>query len=119
MPARSLIKTQWIYCWRGGGGGGEGGGGGGGRGGGGHGVGSGHSAEEGQNPLAEHAPPPDRIRWRIVSPRTESASGFCPPGQNPLADCVRGDTFFWKGGGTKSAMTPAYYLPNHTNACVK
>ena len=79
----------------------EGGGGGGGT----------HSAEEGQNPLAEHVPP-DRIHWRIVSPRTVPASGLCPPGQNPLADSVRGDTFWvggggggGGGGGTKSAMT--------------
>ena len=62
---------------------------------GGGGGGGTHSAEEGQNPLAEHVSP-DRIRWRIVSPRTESASGLYPPGQNPLADCVRGDTF-WGG----------------------
>ena len=35
-----------------------------------------------------------------MSPRTESAGGFVPPGQNPLADCVREDTiFFWGGGG--------------------
>ena len=27
-----------------------------------------------------------------VSPRTQSASGFCPGGYNPLADSVRGDT---------------------------
>ena len=75
MPTRSLIKRNGFIV--GGGGGGT------------------HSAEEGQNPLAEHVPP-DRIRWRILSPWTVPASGLCPPGQNPLADCVRGDTF-WGG----------------------
>ena len=30
--------------------------------------------------------------FQKVSPRTQSASGFCPGGYNPLADSVRGDT---------------------------
>ena len=34
---------------------------------------------------------------------TKSASRMCPPGQDPLADSVRGDNNW---GGTKSAMTP-------------
>ena len=37
--------------------------------------------------IADFVPP------QLLSPRTESASGLCPPGQNPLADSVRGDTF--------------------------
>ena len=51
-------QTQWIYCWR---------------------EGGTHSAEEGQNPLAEHVP------------RTESAGGLCPPGQSMPVDCVPPD----------------------------
>ena len=46
---------------------------------------------------------------------TKSASKMCPPGQNPLADSVRGDNNWGGGGGggggTKSAMTPAYFTP--------
>ena len=37
--------------------------------------------------IADFVPPPQK-----VSPRTQSASGFCPGRYNPLADSVRGDT---------------------------
>ena len=47
---------------------------------------------------------------RIVSGGggTQSASGYCPGRHDPLADSVRGDTFWGGGGGgTVSAVTPA------------
>ena len=56
-----------------------------------------------------------------TSPWTESASGLCPPGQSPLADCVQGDTCLGGGGGgggTKSAMTPALQI-NLMRTCIR
>ena len=45
---------------------------------------------------------------------TKSASRMCPPGHNPLAEFIRGDNNWGRGGGgggwTKSAMTPAMFL---------
>ena len=60
MPTRSLIKRNGFIV------GGRGGT---------------HSAEDGQNPLAEHAPL-DRIRWRIVS--LGGGGGGGGGGHNPL-----------------------------------